>query len=83
MPPRKLRLIHLNGIIHVHIHQLESMKCGNKTVLRPLKRKKRMNKIHALSHKKKEKGEVCNAMHQTTMEYIFVYQLHLTHEMSI
>ena len=51
--------------------------------LHPLKRKKRMNKIHSLSQKKREKGEVCNAMHQTTMEYIFIYHLHLTHEMSI
>ena len=39
-------------------------------MLHPLKRKKRMNKIHTLSQKKKKsmKGELCNAMHKTTME---------------
>ena len=48
----------------------------------PLKRKKRMNNIQAL-FQKKEKGEVHSAIHKTTMDYILIYHLHLTHEMSI
>ena len=87
MPPKKFRLIHLLGIIHVHVHQVEYMKCGCKIVLHPLKRKKRVNNIHALSNKKNEKerkkGEVCSAIHETTMDCILIYHLHLTHEMNI
>ena len=79
----EFRLIHLNGIIHVHIHQLEFMKCGCQMVLHPPEKKEKDEQNSCLVSKKREKGEVCNAMHQTTMEYIFVYHLHLTHEMSI
>ena len=32
---------------------------------------------------KKKKGEVCSAIHKTTMDCILIYHLHLTHEMNI
>ena len=49
----------------------------------PWKERKGWTKFMPCLTKKKEKGEVCNVIHQTTMEYISVYHLHLTHEMSI
>jgi len=50
----------------------------------PLKRKKRMNNIHALTkQKKREKGEVCSAIHKTTMGLYPHLSLALDHEMSI
>ena len=33
--------------------------------------------------KEREKGEVCSAIHETTMDCILIYHLHLTHEMNI
>ena len=59
------------------------MKCGCQTVLHLPEKVEKDEQNSCLVSKKKEKGEVCNAMHQTTMEYIFVYHLHLTQEMNI
>ena len=81
MPPKESRLLHLLGIIQVHIHQLESMKCGCKIVLHSPEKKEQDEQHSCLVSKKK--GEVCSAIHKTTMDYIFIYHLHLTHEMSI
>jgi len=69
VPPKEFRLIHLLGIIPVHVHQLESMKCGCKTVLHPPTEKKEKDEQHSCLVKKREKkkGEVYSAIHKTTM----------------
>jgi len=43
-------------------------------MLHPPEKKEKDEQIHTLSLKKKrsKKGEVCNAMHKTTMDYIFI-----------
>jgi len=45
--------------------------------------KKEKDEQHSSLVSKKREGEVHSAIHKTTMDYILIYHLHLTHEMSI
>jgi len=56
VPPKEFRLIHLLGIIHVHVHQLESMKYGCKTMLHPPEKKEKDEQHSSLVSKKKREG---------------------------
>ena len=72
-------MIHLLGIIHIHVHQPESMRCGCKIALHPPEEKEK-NDIHASSQKKereKKKGEVYGARHKTTLERYLHFSLAL------
>ena len=54
-----------------------------KIVLHPPEKKEKDEQYSCLVKKKEKKGKVYSATHKTTMEYILIYHLHLTHEMSI
>jgi len=75
VPPKEFRLIHLDGIFHVHVHELKNHEVWLPNMLHPPEKKEKDEQNSYLVSQKKrrsKKGEVCKAMHKTTMDYIFI-----------